>query len=183
MVQPLTDLLKCKKKNKAIILGYAALTAFDKVKSTLAQATLLVHTKSSSPICLMVGASDVAIGGVLQQLVEGEWQPISFFSKRLQPAETRYSTFGRELLAIYLAIKHFRHSVEGRQFYVYTDLKPLTFAFNAKPDRYSPRKVRHLDFISQFTTDLRHISGKDNTVADALSRYGVADNSNKHGFH
>ena len=51
-----------------------------------------------------------------------------------------------------------------------TDHKPLTFAFNASPDRHSPRQCRHLDFISQFTTDLRHIRGIDNSVADALSR-------------
>ncbi|GBP68782.1 hypothetical protein EVAR_83515_1 [Eumeta japonica] len=34
----------------------------------------------------------------------------------------------------------------------------------------APRQFRHLDFIAQFTTDIRHISGKDNVVADTLSR-------------
>ena len=94
------------------------------------------------------------------------------FSKKLKPAETRYmySTFDHELLAVYLSIKHFRYFLEGRAFHVITDHKPLTFAFNASPDRHSPRQCRHLDFISQFTTDLRHIRGVDNSVADALSR-------------
>ena len=97
-------------------------------------------------------------------------QPLAFFSKRLQPPETRYSAFGRELLAVYLSIKHFRHLLEGRSFVVYTDYKPVTHAFHGRPDRYSPREIRQLDFISQFTTDLRHIAGKNNLAADALSR-------------
>jgi hypothetical protein len=46
----------------------------------------------------------------------------------------------------------------------------LTYALKASSDKYSPREIRHLDFISQFSTDIRHISGMDNVVADALSR-------------
>ena len=99
----------------------------------------------------------------------GNGSPLHF-SPKLKPSETRYSTFDRELLAIYLAIKHFRYFLEGRTFYIVTDHKPLTFAFSVSSDRHSPRQCRHLDFISQFTTDLRHIRGVDNSVADALSR-------------
>ncbi len=90
--------------------------------------------------------------------------------KKLLPAETRYSTFDRELLAIYLSIKHFRHFVEGRQFHISTDHKPLIYALNTKSDSHSPRQARHLDYISQFTTDIRHVKGTLNVVADALSR-------------
>ena len=60
--------------------------------------------------------------------------------------------------------------LEARHFIVLTDNKPLIFAFHQKRDKYSPRKFNHLDFISQFTTDIRHISGQDNIVAEALSR-------------
>ncbi len=70
---------------------------------------------------------------------DSEWRPISFFSKAMKPAERRYSTFDRELLAIYLAIKHFRHFVEGRLFHILTDHKPITFALHSRSDRYSPR--------------------------------------------
>ena len=108
----------------------------------------------------MVDASNLAVGGVLQQCDNDVMRPISFFSKRLQPAETRYSTFGRELLAVYLAIRHFKYALEGRNFYILTDHKPLIYAFNARPDRYSQREVRHLDYISQFSTDIRYIKGK-----------------------
>ena len=106
---------------------------------------------------------------MLQQEIDKHWHPIAFFSKKLTPAETRYSTFDRELLAIYLAVKHFQHFVEGRDFFILTDHKPLTFALKSNHNR-SPRQLRHLDFISQFTNDIRHVKGTDNCVADALSR-------------
>ncbi len=88
----------------------------------------------------------------------------------IKPAETRFSTFDRELLAIYLALKHFRYFMEGRVFHIFTDNKPLTHALRAPTYRYSPRQSRHFDYISQFTSDLRYIKGTDNSAADALSR-------------
>jgi len=63
--------------------------------------------------------------------------------------------------------------LEARHFTNLTDNKPLTFAFHQEKYKFSPRQVNHLDFVSQFTTDIRHISGQDNIVADALSRVEV----------
>ena len=171
VLQPLTDLLKNRlKKNQPITLGEQELSAFNQAKDQLANAAVLVHPRIDVPLCLLVDASDVGVGGTIQQLVDGIWQPLAFFSKRLQPAETKYSTFGRELLAAYLGVKHFRHLLEGRTFTIYTDHKPLTHALNSKPDRHSPREIRQLDFISQYTSEIHHIAGRENTAADALSR-------------
>ena len=71
---------------------------------------------------------------------------------------------------MYLAIRHFRHFLEGRTFQVLTDHKPLTYALHSRSDRHSPRQARHLDYITQFTSTIRHVHGMDNVVADALSR-------------
>ena len=71
---------------------------------------------------------------------------------------------------MYLAVKHFRYFLEGRLFYIMTNHKPLTFALSIRSDKYSPRQVRHLDLISQFTTDIWHVQGASNPAADALSR-------------
>ena len=170
LVQPLTDLLSPKRTNTdSFHLSESALSAFQAVKTALANATLLTHPDPSAPYCLMVDASNVIVGGVLQQRINHTWQPISFFSKHLQSAETKYSTFSRELLSIYLSIHHFRHFLEGREFYVLTDHKPLTHALSSSSSRYSPRETCHLDFISQFTSYIRHGHGKVNPVADALS--------------
>ena len=150
-----------------------AAEAFSAIKAALAQATLLSHPQAGAPLSIMTDASDSAVGAVLQQFVGDSWQPISYFSRKLKPSKTRYSTFDRELLAIYLAIKHFQHYVEGQNFYVLTDHKLLTYSLFCNPYRYSPRQVCHLDFISQFTSDIHHVSGTDNPVADALSRVDI----------
>jgi cleavage and polyadenylation specificity factor subunit 1 len=60
--------------------------------------------------------------------------------------------------------------LEARHFIIFTDHKPITYAFQQKRDKCSPRQFNHLDFIAQFTTDIRHISGEDKVVAVALSR-------------
>jgi hypothetical protein len=54
--------------------------------------------------------------------------------------------------------------LEARHF-ILTDHKPITFAFRHNRDKCSPRQFNHLNFISQFSTDIRHISGQD-VVAD-----------------
>ena len=109
-------------------------------------------------------ASDTAVGAVLQQHTNctcGTWHPISLFSRIMTPAETRYCTSDRELLAVYLSIKHFRH---------FTDYKPLMFTLNTHFKRYSPRQAHQLDYISQFTSNIHHVHGMDKVVADALSQ-------------
>ena len=97
-------------------------------------------------------------------------QPLAFFSRKLSPAEANYSPYDRELLAIYAAIKHFHTQLEARPFTVYTDHKPLISAFSKKSENVPPRRQRHMNFISQYTTDIRHIKGIENIPADTLSR-------------
>ncbi|BHF75332.1 hypothetical protein SprV_0501842800 [Sparganum proliferum] len=171
-ILPLTNLLSGSKRT--FELTPAALTSFEQVKALLADATLLTHYRADAPISLMVDASNVAVGAVLQQSLPDSTVPLAFFSKKLSRAETRYSTFGRELLAAYLAVRHFRHLLEGREFTIFTDYKPLTFALRSHTDKLNPREIRQLDYISQFTSDIRHIDGSRNEVADALSRPSIA---------
>ncbi|BHF68050.1 hypothetical protein SprV_0301108000 [Sparganum proliferum] len=171
-ILPLTNLLSGSKRT--FELTPAALTSFEQVKALLADATLLTHYHADAPISLMVDASNVAVGAVLQQSLPDSTVPLAFFSKKLSKAETRYSTFGRELLAAYLAVRHFRHLLEGREFTIFTDHKPLTFALRSRTDKLNPREIRQLDYISQFTSDIRHIDGSRNEVADALSRPSIA---------
>ena len=172
ILHPLNRLLS-KSTPNTLTWTDATVAAFNSVKEALAEATLLVLPQPGAPTCIMADASEAAVGAVLQQFIGGQWQPLAYFSKSLKPAETRYSTFDRELLAIYLAIKHFRYFVEGRQFSIFTDHKPLTYALASKPDHHSPRQSRHLNYISQFTSDIRHVSGSNNTVADTLSRLPI----------
>jgi hypothetical protein len=101
-------------------------------------------------------------------ILENGYQLLSF-QKKLSSAEKKHSAFDRELLAAFTAVKHFAHFVEGRKFTLYTDHKPLIFAFSSSTDR-SPRQTNHLSYLAQFTTDFWHVQGKHNVVADAFSR-------------
>ena len=109
----------------------------------------------------MSDALDIAIGSVLQQFADGQWQLIPYFSRKMSPTEHYYSTYDRELLAMYVSVKYFRYFIEGRSFSLYTDHKPLTFSMGAKSERLSPRQACHLDFIVQFTTDIRFTNGTE----------------------
>ena len=129
-----------------------------------------ISNENTSTLSLTTDASGDSIGAVLQQKQNGLEKPISFFSVKLNTAQRKYSTFSRELLAIYLSIRHFRHLLEGRDFTVFTDHKPLTFALHVNTEKYTPRDTRQLDYISQFTSDIQYIKGSDNIVADTLSR-------------
>ncbi|GBN63734.1 hypothetical protein AVEN_12986-1 [Araneus ventricosus] len=118
----------------------------------------------------MADASDRAIGCCIRQREGDSWKPLGFFSRKLSTAEQKYSAYDRELLAIFASMKYFRYMLEGTKFTILTHHKPITYAFSQKIEKLSPRHINHLNFIAQFTVDIKHICGKDNVVADALSR-------------
>ncbi|GBN62204.1 Transposon Ty3-G Gag-Pol polyprotein [Araneus ventricosus] len=144
--------------------------SFDKIKKCLADATLLSHFSTDAKLALVTGCSDFAMGGVLNEITPKGPKPLGFFSKKLTPTQAKYSAYDRELLAAYSAIQYFRHMLEARPFALYVDHKPFTYAFRQNSDKCSPRRLRQLDFISQFTTDIRYVPGKESVVADSLSR-------------
>lgn len=112
------------------------------------------------------------IGAVLQQLSNGTWHPTAFFSMKLKPTECRNSTLGHELLAVYSSVRNFRHFLEGAEFFILTDHTPLTYALRSMRSdggTHTARELQQLAYISEFTTDIRHIKGRDNVIADALS--------------
>jgi hypothetical protein len=97
-------------------------------------------------------------------MVNNAWQPLGFLTKSLTTTQRKYSAYDRELLAMYTAVKRFRHAAEGRNFVIFTDHKSLTYAFDQKLDKRSPRQFRYLDYTGQFTTDVRYVKGLDNSV-------------------
>lgn len=149
--------------------------AFQDTKQALVEATLFAHPRHNALISLTTDASNLAVGAVLQQSMDGTSVPLAFFSQKLRPLELKYSTFDRELLALYLSIHHFRYFLEGRQFTIFTDHKPLTHCMSKVSDPWSNCQQRQLSYISKFTTDIQHVKGDNNTVADALSRATVSD--------
>ena len=115
LLGPLIDMLKGKPKtDKKLVWTLDCKAVFNKTKSILSQASLLVYLVINAPTNLMVDASDVAIGGVLQICLSGIWSPIAFFLRRLTPAQHKYSAFDRELLAMYLTVQHFLYFIEEK---------------------------------------------------------------------
>lgn len=167
-----------KKKDTSLIPWTDEATeAFEQCKQSLQNAVKLSFPSSDAQIALMTDCSDKCAGAVLQQKDIDGWKPLGFFSTKLSETQQRYSTYDRELLAIYLAIKHFRYLIEGRTFTIYTDHKPIVYSLqnNTAGKNDTPRRIRHLDFIMQFCTEIKHISGRENTVADCLSRISAID--------
>ena len=172
-LRPLTDSLRGGPK------GYTSLEwtpqcaeAFLGAKRALLNATCLAHPTLGAQLSLAVDASATHVGAVLQQRERDSstCRPLGFFSKKLEAAQQKYSAFDRELFAVYAAIRHFRHLLEGREFVVLTDYKPLTHAISRVSDPWTARQCRHLAYIAEYTSDIRHIPGADNIVADTLSR-------------
>ena len=144
--------------------------AFEKTKNALIDATLLYYPNKNNQIGLFTDASLIACGGVLQQQQDSEWVPLGFFSKTFNDKEKAASTFTRELTAIYKALHHFRHLVEGHSFNIYTDHMAIVKAMEKPYERPILKESRMLSFISQFDVNVIHIPGKENQVADILSR-------------
>ena len=117
-------------------------------RGALAAAAALAHPFPNAELAVVVDASGVAVGAALNQKIHGLWQPLAFFSKKLNAPQERYSAYDRELLAAYLSVKHFRHMLEGRNFVIFTDHKPLIFAFSQKPEKCTPNAVSAFELFS-----------------------------------
>nr|VZI47155.1 unnamed protein product [Spirometra erinaceieuropaei] len=121
----------------ALIPG-PAVDAFQRVKQTHADTTALSQPLTDAPLSIVADASNCVVSAALHKQTLKGIQPLPFYSAKLAPPQTRYSTSDGGLLAIYLAIKNSRNYVEDRYFCVYTDRKPLTYAFSTPSDMSSP---------------------------------------------
>jgi hypothetical protein len=127
-----------KKSNALVEWTARAENAFRESKRALANATMLAYPVPDAPISLAVDASYFGIGAVLQQRVNDIWQPLDFLTKSLTPTQRKYNAYDRELLAMYVVVKRFGHVVESRNFVIFTDHKPLTYAFDQNLDKCLP---------------------------------------------
>ncbi|GFV80696.1 hypothetical protein TNCV_4618581 [Trichonephila clavipes] len=133
-----------------------------------------MHPIPGATLSVWTDASNFAIGSSLMQLSNSNWEPIAFLCLKLSKTQQNWSTYDRELLAIYTSIKkNLDTCLKAANLLYILIKKPLTYAFKQKPDKCTSRQLRHLDYISQFSIDIRYVVGTENKVADALSRVEI----------
>ena len=142
--------------------------AFDTMKKIMSRETLLAYPNFNIPFKIHTDASHTQLGAVILQ----ENRPIAFYSRKLNPAQTRYTTTERELLSIVETLKEFRNILLGQQIKVFTDHKNLIYKkFNTE------RVMRWRLLLEEFSPEITYIKGPHNVVADALSRLELTPTS------
>lgn len=163
--QPLTKLLK---KEVEFQWGSEQQAAFEKLKEALTNPPLLQYPDFTKEFMLTCDASQYSVGSVLSQFnSSGHEVPISYASKTLSEAQTRWSTIDRECYAIFWAIKHYHCYLYGRHFKIVTDHKPLVWLFNVKDP--NSRLFRWRTEIAEYDFEIVYRKGVDNP-ADYFSR-------------
>ena len=135
--------------------------SFEQMKALIAKETLVTFPDFTKEFEIHTDASKLQLGACITQ----DGKPVAFYSRKLNPAQTRYTTTERELLSIVETLKEFRNILLGQRIKVHTDHENLTYkTFN------SDRVMRWRLYIEEYSPNLQYIKGTENVVADALSR-------------
>lgn len=165
IAKPLTQALR---KGEKITHDKEFVDAFERCRNILTSSDILQYPDFEKPFVLTTDASNFAVGAVLSQGRIGSDKPIAFASRTLNKSEEKYSAIEKELLAIVWACRYFRPYLYGRKFTLYTDHKPLTYGLNLKDT--NNRLVHWRLALSEFDYEICYRPGKQNQVADSLSR-------------
>ena len=182
IAQPLYDIMGTKdvpkslrKKNgqvrgKAVDLVWneKALESFYELRKLASSALTLALPDFSQPFHLYTDASDYAYGAHLTQYKGNEMEELGYFSKSYTLAQRKYATNEKELLVIVRAIEFFHPLLYGRNFTVWSDQLPLSYIFTMKNP--SKRLGRWIEMLWMYDFVIKYIPGKENTIADYLSR-------------
>ena len=159
-------------------------TAFNRLQLALTEAPILWYFDAECHILIKTDALGYVINRVLNQLTSGtipngvvikadlgQWHPVTFFSRKMIPAETWYKTHDGKFLAIVKAFKIWRHYLEGckHKLLVLTNYNNLCRFIDTKS--LSSRQIRWAQDLSQYHFQINYCQDKTNAVADALSRF------------
>lgn len=145
--------------------------AFDRLKAAFTSAPVLMMPEMEAAFRVETDASDFALGGILsQEDAEGDWRPVAYFSKALQPAERNYDVHDKELLAVVRALEMWRPYLEGNPHCVdiYSDHRNLEFFMSARD--LNRRQARWSIFLNRFVFKIHHRPGRLSAGPDELSR-------------
>jgi len=139
-------------------------TTFTQLKRLLTSAPFLQVPDMRKDFTVCTDASSQGLGAVLMQ----KGGVIAYASRKLKKNEELYATHDLELAAVMLALKLWRHYLIGRRFELRTNYQSLKHLFTQRD--LNVRQRRWSEFISEYDFEISYIKGKENVVADALSR-------------
>jgi hypothetical protein len=141
--------------------------AFHEMKMKLTIAPLLALPDFGNTFEIECDASGVGIGGVLMQ----EGCPIAYFSEKLSGPTLNYSIYDKELYALVRCLETWQHYLLSKEFVIHSDLESLKHLKGQLKLKH--RHANWSEFIESFPYIVKYKKGKDNVVADALSRQHV----------
>jgi hypothetical protein len=158
---PLNDLMK---KGVPFYWGAAEEHSFNTLIDKLTHAPLLQLPDFDKTFELECDASEIGISGVLLQ----EGKPVAYFSEKLSGPSLNYSTYDNELYALARVLETWQHYLCPKEFVVDSDHESLKhFRGQAKLNKCHAKWV---EFIETFPYIIKYKKGKENVIADALSR-------------
>ena len=145
--------------------------ALRKLKQAINECPTLFFIENSLPVHLFTDASDVGFGAYLcQRGGNGTEVPIAFMSRIFTETQRRWSVPEREAYGLYAAIKKFDYLIRDRRFTLHTDHANLIYI----RDSGSPKIIRWKLELQEHDFELVHVPGKDNHIADYMSRNELA---------
>ncbi|CEP13073.1 hypothetical protein [Parasitella parasitica] len=144
---------------------------FTSLKEALVNAVTLVIPGPDTKYHLYTDASDIGIGASLSTMDDdGVEKPVLFLSRKLQPAEVKYATVEKELLAVTYAMRKLRKYLLDNEFILFCDNTAVCYLFNK--DEPSQRFQRWILCTQEYYRfKIKHLPSRKNAVADALSRF------------
>ncbi|GJX27268.1 putative reverse transcriptase domain-containing protein [Tanacetum coccineum] len=166
-IESITDwapMTKLTQKSVKFDWGEKAESAFQLLKQKLCSAPILALPKGSENFVVYCDASHKGLGAVLMQ----KEKVIAYASRQLKVHEKNYTIYDLELGAVVFALRIWRHYLYGTKCVVFTNHKSLQHILNQK--ELNMRQRRWLELLSDYDYKVRYHPGKENVVADALSR-------------
>ena len=167
--QPLQELKNSLTGNRKLIWKPKHEQAMRCLKEELTKAPVVALPDVTKPFIVRTDASNHGMGAVLMQEIDGHRRVIEYASTQFDDTQKRYPTIEQEATAILWAVNKWQYYLLGGNFTLETDHRPLQF-INSKINSGGKlgRMALRLEEFQPFK--VVHIPGKDNTVADALSR-------------
>ena len=139
---------------------------FEAIKQVITTLPVLAYFDKTKKHTIECDASKKGLNAVLLQ----ESKPVMYVSRALTETEQRYSNIERELLAIVFALERLNHYTFGRTITVQSDHQPLQSIWKKSIVSTSPRLQRLLLRLALYDLNIEILRGKENVIADALSR-------------